>query len=271
MTETVELVDVTPDLAREWLGYNTHNRNIRQGVVLAYAADMTEGHWLWNGESLKFSVTDVLLDGQHRLLAVIDAGVTVKMLVVRGLPDETQETIDGGAKRRFGDLLRLRGEVNTALLAAITRRVHIWETGARRIGTKVKYPPTNAQLLQTLEKYPGLRDVTRDAQLTALTCGLPGSILGLGMHLFTQLAPDDAEFFFARLGDGQNMGKGNPMYELRRAAANYSTANIRAKRSETYLAAIMIKAWNAYRDGEQTTLLSYRPGGRKPERFPEPH
>ena len=65
----VQLVEITPELAHEWLGFNTHNRNIRQRIVTAYAADMTGGDWQWNGESIKFAEDGTLLDGQHRLAA----------------------------------------------------------------------------------------------------------------------------------------------------------------------------------------------------------
>ena len=51
----VELVTVTPDMAHDWLGFNTHNRPIRSRTIAAYAADMTAGSWQWNGESIKFA------------------------------------------------------------------------------------------------------------------------------------------------------------------------------------------------------------------------
>ena len=45
---------------------------------------------------------------------------------------------------------------------------------------------------------------------------------------------------------------------------------VRGQRSETYLTAILIKAWNAYRSGEEVGVLRFRPGGAHPEKFPEP-
>ena len=267
--ENVELVSVTPDLAREWLVSNTHNRSLRQRVVMAYAADMAEGNWQWNGDSVKFAGDGTLLDGQHRLAAIAEADVTVQVLVVRGLPNRAQETVDGGNKRSFSDVLHLRGEVNTHTLAAVTRRVTAWETGARRTGTKIKYAPTNAQLLQTLEKYPDLRSIALTAHTASQRCDIPASIIGLCWWLFDQLSSEDTEFFFGRLADGQGLHKGDPVYELRRTTE--TSRAIRGQRSETFLTAIVIKAWNAYRDGAQVGLLIYRPGGSRPERFPEPH
>jgi hypothetical protein len=264
----VEAVEITPELARKWLGQNTHNRNVRQRVVLAYAADMVAGNWQWNGESIKFAIDGTLLDGQHRLAAIIESGMTITMLVVRGLPSEAQETVDGGAKRKFSDVLQLRGERSPVLLAAITRRVTAWEAGGRGIGRNIKYAPTTAQLQQTLEKYPWLRDVTLISNRISAHCGLPGSIIGLGWWLFSQLSAEDTDFFFGRLADFQDLSRTDPIYQLRKSSD--ASKSVRGSRSETYLTAIMIKAWNAYRDGVQVSLLTYRPGGSRPESFPEP-
>lgn len=267
--QDIERVEVTPEIAARWLLDNTHNRNLRRAVILAYAADMAAGDWRWNGESIKFTADGTLLDGQHRLAAIVEANATLPMLVVRGLPAQTQETLDGGAKRKFYDVLRLRDERCPEILAAVTRRVTVWEGGARRVGSKTKYAPTTSQLLVTLEKYPHLREIALEAKTLATKCGMPGSILGVGIWLFGQLSADDASFFFSRLADFQGLIKGDPIYELRRAL-EHSRSN-QHERSETYLMAIMIKAWNAYRDGAQVGFLTYRPGGARPERFPEPH
>jgi hypothetical protein len=245
---------------------------VRQRVVLAYAADMAAGDWRWNGESIKFAADETLLDGQHRLAAIAESGCTVPMLVVRGLKNDAQETVDGGAKRKFSDVLKLRGEHVPLVLAAIIRRVGMWDDGKRWMQGTGTYAPTNAQMLQVLDKYPWLRDLAQPAQNVAVHCGMPASIIGFGWWLFSMLKDDisgDVEFFFERLGDGQGLVRGDPIYELRRAVEN--SRSVRGQRSERYLTAIMIKAWNAYRDGVKVGLLTFRPGGEKPERFPLPH
>lgn len=270
--EDVALLEITPDQARDWLAFNTHNRNIRPRVVLAYAADMADGNWQWNGDSIKFAADGTLLDGQHRLAAITESGCTVPMLVVRGLKNAAQETVDGGAKRKFADVLKLRGESDAITLASISRRVCSWETGNRWLDGTGKYPPTNAQMIQVIEQYPWLRDIARSSNLVAVHCGLPASIIGFGWWVFARLddeAASDVEFFMARLSDGQGLVKGDPIYELRRAVEN--SKSVRGQRSERYLTALLIKAWNAYRDGIKVGVLAFRPGGERPEKFPEPH
>ena len=108
---------------------------------MAYAADMGDGHWQFNGEAVKFAGDGSLLDGQHRLAAIIEADVVLPLLVVRGLASSAQETVDGGAKRKFSDVLKLRGEPNADHLAAVARRVTLWKRapGAAR---STSSPPT---------------------------------------------------------------------------------------------------------------------------------
>jgi hypothetical protein len=263
----VEKILVTPQLARQWMESNTHNRRLREGMVAAYAADMAAGAWQWNGDSIKFAADGALLDGQHRLAAVIRAEKTVLMLVVRGLAREAQDTVDGGAKRKFSDILQLHGETNAVTLAAVARKVVLWESGVRMHAGS--HTPTTAQLQQVIEKYPELRHAASVGNHTALGCGLPASIAALGYWLFTSIDADDAEFFFARLADGQHLGGQHPIYQLRKAIAN--SREVRGRRSTGFLAALMIKAWNLYRDGREAAFLYFRPGGAKPEPFPEPH
>lgn len=262
-----EVIDITPDKAREMLAYNTHNRNLRGRVVSAYAEDMRHGGWVEDGQSIKFATDGALLDGQHRLAAIAEADVTVRMLVVRNLPNEAQENMDTQAKRTFGDVLKLRGEERAVALAAACRRVHFWEAGVQR-SRSANITPTNRQLLQTLDKYPWLRETVVVATSVHLQVPINGSTLALCHWLFVQIDPDDCEYFFKRLADGVNLADGDPIHVLRRTVFKENTE--RSRISDTMMLAYVIKAWNAFREGRKVSILRYRPGGANPEPFPEP-
>lgn len=70
---------------------------------------MAQKAWKMNGEAIKFSNTGRLLDGQHRLLACVESGCSVRTLVIRGLPEDTQETMDAGKSRTMANVLELKG------------------------------------------------------------------------------------------------------------------------------------------------------------------
>lgn len=261
--------EIDPEIARDILGGNTHNRNVRQSFVRAYAADMTSGDWKWNGESIKIATDGTVIDGQHRLLAVIESGVTVPMLVIRGLPMDVQETVDGGIRRTFADVLKLRGESNWITLAAMVRGICLWDTGSRTFGSGSSQGITNAMLLATLEKRPWVRDGVHTVMRAQSNAGLPARVSGALWYAFTLIDAEDAEYFFDRLCSGEGHAAGDPIFELRKVLTT-SRDNVRGERNTRYLAAVTIKAWNKYRDGETVGVLKFRVGGANPEQFPEP-
>jgi hypothetical protein len=264
-----QLVDITPQLAKEWLSKNTHNRNIRQRVVNGYAADMVAGNWVEDGQSIKFSSTNVLLDGQHRLTAIAQSGVTVRMLVVSNLPDTTQDTMDTGAKRVLGDVLKLRGEAHSITLAAALLRVYQWKQGYRKnLKSAGDARPTHRQLLEVLNEHPELRRSVEWADRVRKSARITGSTVALTHWLFNQIDQGDCAFFFARLADGAGLMSDDPIYALRRALENFAAA--KGRPDDAYVTALVIKGWNAYREGRSVHLLAYRPGGSRPESYPEP-
>lgn len=101
---------VSPDLATKWLEGNTHNRPVRDSVVHRYAADMQAGRWKQSHQGIAFDEEGTLIDGQHRLFAVIEASTPVLMQVTYGLSMDTQMVVDDGIKRTTVDLLKINGK-----------------------------------------------------------------------------------------------------------------------------------------------------------------
>lgn len=102
-----EIVDVTPDIARSFLTKNTANYRVyRPRIAQKYADDMINGRWKTNGESICFNEKGQLVDGQHRLNAIIMSGVTVQMVVVYGIAGDVS-TFDVGLARNAVDIARV--------------------------------------------------------------------------------------------------------------------------------------------------------------------
>lgn len=107
LTENLTKIIVTPQQAEMWLAENhSRQRAIREAVVNMYASDMVDGSW---DESIinpiRFTKGGKLIDGQHRLKAVVVANKPVTMWVQFGLDDDAFESIDIGAKRTPADIL----------------------------------------------------------------------------------------------------------------------------------------------------------------------
>lgn len=94
---------ITPEDAAALLALNTNNRDVREGTVKTYAAAMKRGEWSRTHQGIGISRTGRVLDGQHRLMAIVMSGVTVDMMVATGLNDDVFKDLDGHAKRSAAD------------------------------------------------------------------------------------------------------------------------------------------------------------------------
>jgi len=144
---------ITPKQAEKYLQFNTSNRTLRKSLVSQYARDMEHGKWKLTHQGLAFNCDGTLLDGQHRLKAIVESGVTVQMLVARGVETKHQLVMDDHAKRSAGDALTLvRGECITAMEVAIVR------AAVELQGGEYKGHRTKGELNELLDKFRGALD-----------------------------------------------------------------------------------------------------------------
>jgi hypothetical protein len=107
------VVNVTPEIARHWLDCNRLNRPTKPAVVEEYIRQIESGQWKRTHQGIAFTSEGVLLDGQHRLFAIIRTGRTLPMLVFTNEPSENYEFIDCGRTRSNLDMLRIGQRDNT--------------------------------------------------------------------------------------------------------------------------------------------------------------
>jgi hypothetical protein len=135
MKVSVEMI--TPQIALEILDGNTRNRKLRQSVVDRYAAEMKAGRWLETHQGIAINCDGTLLDGQHRLAAIVESGVSQKMVVTRGVSASSQIAMDDHAKRSPSDSISLdRGVVVTPMTVAIARSVSRSPSGVKAISAQ---------------------------------------------------------------------------------------------------------------------------------------
>jgi hypothetical protein len=107
-SEGAQIVDVTPDIARALIeNANRDNRPIKPKLVKKYAKSMADGDWKFSPETISISRNGRLLNGQHRMMAVIESGITCRFLFATGFDDEVFSVLDRGAARTRADALRI--------------------------------------------------------------------------------------------------------------------------------------------------------------------
>ena len=103
-----ELKTITPEWAQFVLdNSNTDNRKLRLQWVNTLADIITRGEWQVTHQGIAFDENGILLDGQHRLSAIVKSGKPVLLHVTTGLHPEAFKAIDAHAKRSMGDLTKL--------------------------------------------------------------------------------------------------------------------------------------------------------------------
>lgn len=127
----ISFEEVTPHIASRWLETNEENqRKMNNNQVFQYATQMKKGLWMPDtGESIKFSRSRRLIDGQHRLKAIIEADEPRTLMVIRGIADENIVKMDQGKKRNLADIFRIQGvnipqSFTESLLASVINGIY---------------------------------------------------------------------------------------------------------------------------------------------------
>jgi hypothetical protein len=247
---TVELVDVNPTLAAAWLLRNTRNRTIKESAVDRYARDMSAGEWRVTGEAIKFDLDGDILDGQHRLLAVLKANTVVQLHVVRGLAPDSQDVMDTGVRRGAHDALHLNGYSNSTNLSAAAKLAMNYEAGVMVTAAQHQLVAvTNAEILRWVQANPDL--VTAVAAVTNRKGKLPmrPSVGSFCLWAMRRIDAEQADELYGDLADMRTNGQGDPRYTLLRRLNTIRTGNERV--SAVTEAHYIFRTWNALREGEE--------------------
>lgn len=111
------IVNVTPEMAKAWLDSNNFNRPRRPDLVAKYVKQINQGRWRLTHQGIAFTRFGTLLDGQHRLFAIIECGVILPFRVFINEPPENFAVIDCGKNRTALDVTRMGNKDSTLTTA----------------------------------------------------------------------------------------------------------------------------------------------------------
>lgn len=248
-TPTFAVAAITPELARQWLAEcNVHNRSVRDDVVDAYARDMASGAWQLTGEAIKFAPDGALLDGQHRLAAIIKSGRVVTMLVVRGIAASSQFVMDTGAKRTASDAIALNGGSNVVVTAAAARialLVNAIECGELAPSRLDRGTVTTSEILAFIDANPDLSESASFASKIARRTDIPPAMVAYSHWRFTRINPAAADGFWVAAADKVGLAAGDPVIALTNRFAE--ARRNREKLTRSVQMSLIFRAWNARR------------------------
>lgn len=266
----VKVIMTDAPMAKRWLTKNTRNRKMRTTTVQRYRSDMEGGRWTFAADPIRFDADGSLIDGQHRLAALAETeGITLPMLVVRGLPEDAQSVMDQGARRTPGDQLALKGVKDANAVAAAVKQYLIWREGLLfRDNKVVQATITTPRIEEWVDANPV--PLANFQQIIGLTKqnDAPPSIAGAAAIRFMQVDAASAVEFFTLLARGAGT-EGHPIVTLDKRLQRNRREGLKMT-GRDYLS-LFILAWNAWRDGRQMAKFQRPRGGSwNEDNFPEP-
>ena len=154
----VQILDVTPDMAKMFLMKNEANRRINKSQLEMLERSINDGHWRLTHQGIALYTDGDIADGQHRLTAIVNTGQTLKMPVFTDVERDTGTVlaIDCGLKRSVRDGAAISGTDLTFQQAAIAKAL---EHGYRSTN-RVKL--THIEQYQLISKWSGFIDMAAE-------------------------------------------------------------------------------------------------------------
>ena len=269
----LELMTVTPELARGWLDRGGANRKLVPNRVETYAAAMRRGEWQVTGDTIKLDSESRVRDGQHRLEAIFQSGIPIQTWVARNVPEAAFDVMDIGRSRTAADLLGMHGVASKNETASAARGLIVIERFGRLYVSQrdTAARPSAKEQLDYALGHPELEQTVRLASALSRSGFIGGGGLwATALTLLYRIDVEATEQFVEHLVEGDNLSRDSSILKLRNMfRANYVKWDNSAKGRESLLA-LVIKGWNLWRRGEGVSQLRWRGEGASPEAFPVP-
>jgi hypothetical protein len=270
----LEVRTITPADATTLLSRTAPNRKPIRRRVAALADAMRAGQWQSDGAPVRIGQDGRLLDGQHRLMAVIEADTPAEFVVISGIDPQAQLVMDTGKPRSLEDHMHIQGVPNARNAAAAARFLWDYENGVITWrGDVIKRPaPTIPQLWQLYSARPDQIQEGAAQGAAVHRCVRMSKAVISGMWVVLSAVDfDDASEFYDRLA--QRLQDGaiiDSIQVFTRRMNNQDRPSFGGALSARVQTAFLIKTWNAYRRGEPLSRLIFKPGGASAEKFPVP-
>lgn len=241
-------------MAQAWLDAQAVNRPISRALVTSLARSINAGNWMVTHQGLAFDADRKLVDGQHRLHAILTSQKTVPIMCTFGISrDVAIAAVDQGARRTMAQLAGMQGESNAPLKSSICRVLGIAVLG---VSPSERTDPMDFRLM--LDEYRAEIDIVIEARHVPM---FTSPVLGaFALTLRTTYGRD----FFDGCMTGANLSDGDPRLALRNALQG---GHLQRRRTNYVVDRMLRTISAAHLFGRGNTITSLMISTRRYEEF----
>ncbi len=282
----IEEKTLTPAEAAKLLGNPGPQRKLIRSRVARLASEIKRGEWIPDGNPIRLTADGGLLDGQHRLAAIVEADTAVPVLLLTGVTTESQLVMDSGKARSFHDYLTIRGVGDAHQMAATTTLLWNYEHGifTWRGDWFGRPTPTHSLLWELFQKreedirlgsLQG-KAVNRVVRISRSVVSAAWIVLGEVECSKCGPVPPDLDDFYDQLAMRKvaDFDSVTLLIKLMNSKDRAPSTAGPSVYSQKVQMALLLKAWNYYREGRPIATLRFSLGGKagvNRENFPVPH
>jgi hypothetical protein len=262
----IQLIYVTPTIARAWLDKSGGNRPISQSHVNDLAVPAQNGEW-YPANPIMFDWNGHLREGHHRLNVVLSTGLTLPFLVLSGCNPEMFKWIKDHVRPWTAphEIATIEGSTRCSQTVAAARLIILYDRMVKNGVDYLNYGGLrirNSELREFCETNRKIFDMSTRIDKANLFPEISSSHQTAAYFLASRLGYERTEEFFAGLWTGINLGNGSPILALRNVMIGYRSTHRKSQAEHRF--GLLIKAMRAFEFGQSIQRLSYKPS----EAFP---
>jgi hypothetical protein len=184
-----------------------NQRGHRHADSSSIAVDMAAGRFVFVGDTVKFDLFLRLVDGQHRLQAVVESDTVQRILFVLNLSEEALGTIDGGHSRTDVDHATISGMkplYKRGQYQGLLRGLYLLQGYTKDQPARASFATRNVVVAKDYEK--ALVDLAPLRQKYASRMTLP---VWSALHYAYLISPRKVRQFIILIGEGAGWSKGS--------------------------------------------------------------
>lgn len=256
----LEIVTLTPVLAKLLLERNKGNRPISEVGLDRIKRDIERNNWQFNGEPVIVAKDGQLNDGQHRCKAVVETGIPIRMVIVFGPQRDSRLTLDQGVTRTVGHYLTMLGHSDAQALASVGSNICQYQKN-RFLATNGRDRPTKMEARNLVQETPGIAESLSFVSRKGAGAVATRTMLGFCHWVFAgKVGESYANAFMASLIDGANLAKGSPILYCRNRLIE-----LKGKVNINERAELIFRAFNLWTAGETDCKRIPLLGGKLPK------